>query len=398
MLSFLLYLVLCYRFLKRSENLWLFLFGTSLLLFNPFIIEYFSLARGYGLSLGFMMSSLYFLFKGNLLIQRHQSIIKDFAVSMFFASMALLSSLSAINFFIAVLLIFAFQYLWLTITGSVHTLKDHSVFSGIILLSCIPLVFAVRRLFWLRISNQLYFGSESFDYTIFSLIMNSLNHKEYHPIFDVIKYFVYLIFPLGILFIILKKLFYGPFFKITLLLILITSGLVIEHLLFGVKYPVERAAIYFVPLSALFLYFFVENLIQYIPARSTIIFSVLLCSLIALPLFGVFLSTSNFTYTTTWRYDAHTKDMMQDIEGLTSKMKDNKDKFSIGNHWLFEPAINYYIRSRNLNFFPATRDSVNTNADFLYEFTADQNQPSYKELSVYKDIGTGLYQKTKTNK
>lgn len=59
-LSFILYLTGSFFIYRSSKNNWLFFLAISLTLLNPFLIEFFSLARGYGLSLAFMLMGLFF--------------------------------------------------------------------------------------------------------------------------------------------------------------------------------------------------------------------------------------------------------------------------------------------------------------------------------------------------
>lgn len=62
-LSFGLYLYASFVIFKETKNAWLMALGSCLILLNPFLIDYFSLARGYGISLGCMMLSLYFFLR-----------------------------------------------------------------------------------------------------------------------------------------------------------------------------------------------------------------------------------------------------------------------------------------------------------------------------------------------
>jgi len=62
-----------------SKNIWVALAGFCLLNFNPFLLEFFALARGYGIGTGCMMMSmtLFFLWIKNqktnqLLVHQHE--------------------------------------------------------------------------------------------------------------------------------------------------------------------------------------------------------------------------------------------------------------------------------------------------------------------------------------
>lgn len=100
-----------------------------------------------------------------------------------------------------------------------------------------------------------------------------------------------------------------------------------------------------------------------------------------------FLSSANLHYTTTWRYDAHTKDAMKIIETTT---KNAVQRYTISNDWLLEPAINYYIRTRGLKLAPADREGVKSDSHFIYKLNMEQS-PDFTLLKSYDDIQSSLW-------
>src|ERR1051326_1907428 len=69
-----------------------------LLNFNPYLLDFFSAARGYGLSMGLMMASLYFIFS---FANGDKKIFPLFG-AVFFSALAALANLTLLPFFIAV--------------------------------------------------------------------------------------------------------------------------------------------------------------------------------------------------------------------------------------------------------------------------------------------------------
>jgi hypothetical protein len=61
-LSFLLFGFGFLLIFKQLKNVFLGIIVFSIIFFNPFLIDFFSLARGYGLSFGFMVLSLFFFY------------------------------------------------------------------------------------------------------------------------------------------------------------------------------------------------------------------------------------------------------------------------------------------------------------------------------------------------
>jgi len=63
LLAYVLYLVFCGRILKRYAPPFIVVFGFVLLNANPYMLDFFSLSRGYGLALGFMMAALFYFLR-----------------------------------------------------------------------------------------------------------------------------------------------------------------------------------------------------------------------------------------------------------------------------------------------------------------------------------------------
>lgn len=59
--GYLLYLAACYLIVRRLQSRWLAFFGFLLLNLNPYLLEYFALSRGYGISIAFLMMAVYCL-------------------------------------------------------------------------------------------------------------------------------------------------------------------------------------------------------------------------------------------------------------------------------------------------------------------------------------------------
>jgi len=111
LLAYAAYLLFAFLILNRFvKTKIIVLCGYLLLSLNPYVLDYFSLCRGYGLSLGFLMASLFFFF--SFLDRtagpgpgRHRRL----RYSLIAASLAVLSNFSLLNIYLS-LVIFAFGY------------------------------------------------------------------------------------------------------------------------------------------------------------------------------------------------------------------------------------------------------------------------------------------------
>src|ERR1035437_6526820 len=101
--GFILYAFACFELLK-NKNIFIILVGISFLLLNPYLIDFFSLARGYGLALGFFMLSLLYLLKATQ-VETLNSFLKNASLTMLFSVAACFSNLTYINANLVILLL-----------------------------------------------------------------------------------------------------------------------------------------------------------------------------------------------------------------------------------------------------------------------------------------------------
>jgi hypothetical protein len=388
-LSFGLYLIACYYLLKDSKNYFLILLGSSVFILNPFLIEFFSLARGYGISMGCMMISIYFTLRNSFQYESFQVFVKDYKLAILFASLAVLANLSVINYLIATILVFILQYVLLSKKSS-KIIQQKPINKNILLITIIPVLTGLLMLLFLSLKNQLYIGEQTLNATLNSTIENSLYFSTYPTwVFESIKYVVIVSFPIGLISIIFKKDYFGKFFIITTLILFVIIGLILEHYLFHANYPGGRTALIFIPLFGLFIYYFILHIREYYLRNKGF---VILCSLgLTAPLLFHFTNNMNLFYTKTWQYDAHTKEVIFSIEKHADKTKPN---LGVSCEWIFEPTLNYYISSRKMNINPSTQDEINSNADFIYKLNDNKPLPNFVTLATYNDISTILLMKT----
>lgn len=97
-LASILYLYYGYKILFQKLSPFIGLACFLLLILNPFVIEFFSIARGYGLALGFQMASFYYFL---VFLNRHKS--HDVLLSLVFCFLSIISVISLLNFYVVIL-------------------------------------------------------------------------------------------------------------------------------------------------------------------------------------------------------------------------------------------------------------------------------------------------------
>ncbi len=383
-LAFGIYLMGIFTITLKSKNIGLIILVNSLILFNPFLVDFFSLARGYGLSLGFLMISLFFVLRRNFDCPNFQFFFKDYFLAVSFASLSVLSNLSMINFLISILLIFLFKYIILLRKTDDLSIKLHLFYALNTIFAFISIHYGLIQLMYLKEHNQLYFGTNNMLESLNSIVIGSLYFSNL-SYYYFISYTIIAILVFGIISLIIKKDILGRFSIIALLIVFLIFGLLAEHYLFAAKFPSGRTALIYIPLFALFIYYFALHILHFYHPKK-IIFLPLIIILSSI-LICHFFSNINLKFTQAWRYDSHTKDVINILENHANT---SNDSLSICSNWLFEPSIKYYIQSRNLKIRLTNSKDFKENADFNYEFEEYLTCNNMKTLAYYNDIHARL--------
>src|SRR6266540_1481041 len=109
LLAHLMYLSFSYLLVDRFSSNLIKLSGFILLNANPFLLEYFSLARGYGLASAFMLGSLYFVLR---CFDAEKLKPTDLFLPPLFAAYSVMASLTFIHFYVALAGVLAVLTLW----------------------------------------------------------------------------------------------------------------------------------------------------------------------------------------------------------------------------------------------------------------------------------------------
>lgn len=386
-LLFAVYLFFSAKLFLKFTRLIFILFAIPLVFLNPFVMDFFALARGYGISVGFMMASVYYLLRSTFSSEQSTSeLVKNFFFSSLFAAGALIANLSLVNFYIALLAVYGWDYF--LIIRKNKTERNLLKFFTVLGLAGIPLFFSLTRLLVLKEANDLYVGATDFDETISTLIERSSYLMPYPVWFtELLQAFIIYIFPVGLIITLLRKNYGGPLFKLGALITLMLLGFEAEHYLFSTLFPIGRTGVYFIPLFGLFLTYLFIQFIENRKANQQNVFLVAGFVICSLPLTLHFFKTMNISQTFEWRYDKHTKEVVMKIN--------EQDKNAVlGHNWIFGPSIHYYILSRNLSVTPVKLEGQGYDQDYIYEFNEQLTDSSLIPLKEFKDTGSGIYKPT----
>lgn len=346
---------------------------------NPFILDFFSLCRGYGLSVAFVTASLYYLFK--IVHLKSDSRVRDYFLGTGFSILALSANLNTLNYFLVAL---ALMILCLLLFKSKNWIL---LLAALIILSGITLYFSLNHLFFLRAKDELYFGTTNIHTTTDSLICSSFYFRDGFAHVEILRYLFYgLMLIIGFLAIRKKSLFTPGAFAF-LILIGIFVALIAEHLLFDSLYPLNRSSLYLYPIILLAFLLNIDSLkykvVQWLVLTSS------LCFVLVNTLFY------NFKITTTWPEDQHVKEVMLLIK------KDMKDEsvHTVECFWLYEPAVNYYRLEYQVPIREVFREDLKYEAEYLlFQTTLLVDIEEYQILKDYSlKSGLVLYKRKSTS-
>lgn len=394
------YMTYCYLFFKRSAVPMI--IGMFIILCsNNAMIDLFGLARGYGLSIGFMMMSIYH-FTQYFESQKKRDIHLFHAGSL----LAILSSFVLLEVYVSLLIIYnliSFIQCKFIRNQKYSLWKSNKVHLFPILCLIVILFEPVRRIMF---NSDLDFGGKTGFYadTVASLINYTL-HGIYLTSFQIdffkILFVAIVLTTTGLIIVKIAKgdtVFWDrnkALIVLNFLIVFLSITIVLHHAILGADYPVARFSMFFLPLFVLQ----VGLLLSYIYEYSKTFISILTLSLACLSCLS-FISKIDLHSCSEWEYDMYTKKMIQLMSEDHVKLSPNLKKVRIGNNWRFEPTINYYRQTKNMDWLlMADRKGIAPSDDYFYCFEYELkrfDRSKYTVLFEFDRIKTVLVKKIAT--
>jgi hypothetical protein len=344
LLSFLLYAFFVYKLVTaQTSSIFVHISGAVFLLLNHFLIDFFGLFRGYGLAVAFFTGSLYYFLE---IINQYNR--KQLLFAILFSVLTIYANYAFLHIIVALNLIF--------VVWSFRSPLARTDFRYVLLFFTIELLLlfpGLLHLLELIQSGQLYFGGEEnvIQDTISSVVQYTFPVQQWTFLTEI---FIGLI-----LLSILTGFFFYRDKRISPVLMLILFALLIPTALFhfaGVKFPIERSAIYWTVILG--VYFQRLSLVLG-EIQSSKLAKGLQAGIVLLVCISVFqfIRLANLDHVTIWRYDSETKKM------LTLLQREQKAGAicKLGISWVFEPTINYYREVNGYSWLhPVNRDGIST--------------------------------------
>ena len=351
----------------------------ALLLLNPFVLDYFTQARGYGLAMGFQMGSIYFLMK-YLNDAKNKYIIQMLSLSF----LSVLSVFTMINFYLAQICILLLAML---IDRKKYSFKIGLIYS--VTSSLVLAIIIVGPIMKLIENNSLYYGGRVGFYadTLTSLMQYSLYQHKFTPMvhYILIAFLITFTIIIGISFFTKFKIISIRNYTLTLILLCIIA-VILQFYLFDTLYVLDRAALYFYPLFVLGLAFSINTFSKH--WSSNLIF------LLLIPFLINFARNINFHKTAINFFEGYTYTILKSIN---EKGVNNQTVYKLDFSWPYESSINYYIKKfhfPNIQIIQNPYDRKTLNLDFDYYLYLSEPLPiaNYwahsEKIVYYKDLIT----------
>ncbi|MBK8368814.1 MAG: hypothetical protein IPL10_15815 [Bacteroidetes bacterium] len=370
-----------------------------LMLLNPHLLDFFALARGYGLFFAFLLMSFYYLSLYFTSKQNRHLIL--FNVGAF---LAVMSNFSLLNYYVAALIVYNIvSYVILKLdptSNNYHFYKQNKINIVSVILSGMVLYEPLRRISKMSLLD---FGGKNgfMEDTIGTAIYSFFYEMYVTPFWETIfKFFIVSVVVLTLI-IILKAIFQRnvTLFKahislvlINLILLAIVAITIAQHLILGNDYYIHRFALFFYPIFILNFIFLLNYFFEL--SKTTSVSISYLCA--SLALFNIYIN-HNTAFYKDWKIDSDVKSMMQNLV-LEHEKYPNKN-IRLGINWLFEPGVNFYRYTWDLKWLtPAHRRGISKYDDYFYILNTDKE---YMDLSnkpvVYKNEQTGAVLLKNTN-
>lgn len=365
-LSFILYFIAVVLLMQRfSRNNFIRLGGILLFCTPHFIVDYFSLARGYGMAVAFELMGLYLLIR---YFQERKE--KHLALSFIMLALAVYANFTWLNILLAQ---WAVVNIVLLLERKEQSLVKFA--AGIVRINLVPLLVTVvlvlliyKPIGYLSGNNEFKWGSETWWASFHSFVVNlHYTHSSFIIGYDIrlllLKLFVLALLVAGAI-LLVQHLFFNRWkqveafskyslFTAVLLLFVLTISTILQRYLLNTFYIDGRKALLYMPvllLLAVALFTWVHT--KYALLAKSLLSTTVLAAV--LHFIGIF----NFYSCFEWWYDASSKMAYQSIVNDKSDLP----KTTAAN-WLYWQSMEFYNKRMYKNSIPLLK-KTNELADY----------------------------------
>lgn len=376
--STLVILIIAYRWFKTFDNISLKFFAFALAFLNPFVLDYFMMARGYVSGMALEMLALYFFIRYTKRENRHYAFM-----ALICAGLSAIANFNYFYFFAAFVAVYFFKVHFksdLSFLKNKRFYLDASISLGF--------TFLVLRalLFIKRCSNDFGLGDTGFISSIFSSQIDGfLYSNEHHQDLTIAGTYLFILIMISVAYGILnfRKHNNSLYFYASIIAIIVLTLLMFNHYCFGVLYPYYRAALFLFPLFVINICCLFNSMAVSPVIKNTFFY------LTSLALLFNFLRGMNFRTTIDFYHQSESKDCFELVEKLGAKKVglSHEHQGVYINYYQATNAHKFKFRGERLNTYDADPNWVET--DRLEDFDYLILFPPYN-LSYYKKRKIGF--------
>ncbi|MBA3662966.1 MAG: hypothetical protein H0W61_01990 [Bacteroidetes bacterium] len=302
--AFVFFLVTFY-WISSVKELHLKLLIFSVLLLNPYILDYFSIARGYASGLMFQALALYCFVSAVKSQKKYLGFL-----SLFFAGLSPLSNFSYIYFFMAFCLVYFFVYYFKT---GFSFFKNKKFYRDLLYSICISALVIRAFIFMTKCSNDVVGAGTPLLSEFFHVFTDGLIYRKLQVSVDtltILSGFVFALILASTAYgIVLRKKHRNPLYLYaSCILVIILSVTALNYFCFHLVLPYYRSAVFLFPTTAICFICFINALIKNILLKKMAMYS------ISLLLFINFLFSINFKWVFDFYIQANLKDSFTYLE------------------------------------------------------------------------------------
>jgi hypothetical protein len=339
-------------------------------LFDPFLFDFFGLARGYAFAVGFELGAFYFLLK-----YLNQFRLKDLLFLGVCLFLMVLSNFSWLILFVAIVIT----------TGVVilYQKKYAHVIAALLILTGCSLIFYTPIQRMSDTHQFVFWKSNGFYIDTVVSIWNDYKYTQSFSLLSTDAWIVILYLPLILALIVtIRDIMHKRNSKWNLAIILLITTIlvnIIQHELLGTPYLSTRTSLLYIPLYG----FVIISLLARIQYRMPKLF-IGLSFLIACVLSIHFCSCLNLKYAREWWYDQNTFDVLAIMQKVHEQEHIDVELNTID---IYNPSFNYYKRARDLKWLQLVYSSKSEPATkkCRFYYTNIENSDS-TSISGYKLI------------
>ncbi|MHB1277409.1 MAG: hypothetical protein ACYC1Q_03355 [Bacteroidia bacterium] len=402
-LAFLLYAWFSIRLLRRLSSTPLQVMAFILCFCNPFLLEFFSLTRGYGMALAFTAVSLYYLDQYRLhspsTSRLHMRYGGHATSTLTWAALAVLANFTWLNFYLALLPILIYLT-WIKKPYLHSPSPSTSTFPfrfwiALALPTLVLFSIVVQPIIKLRLGDELWYGGQTglvYD-TFTSLFLGTMGFKTPDRIAHVVLLAIALQLALSFLFYFRKKVAFKErlqtnAFMYGLLFMLLCLSSLLQNLLFRTPFLVERTSLVFL-LPLIWLLLSGCALVMDMKDGKIALSGLALLSAAALV---NFFHLANLSYSYSWPFDAKSEAVM---DYLNKEGKQRQDTLFLDHSWIINVSMNHVNKTKKYPWVKLIQNETDSTRlakmDYFYLYA---NNREYAGYSAYQAIPDSFYRDT----